>query len=122
MKRTTFSSLIILSIILLSATVAFSQGIKERMKERLPDIVELKNNDIIGENDLGYLEFVGNKKEKEDIVKAENNDRKKVYEAIARKQKATADIVGKRRAQQIAEKSNPGDWLKGENGKWYQKK
>lgn len=122
MKRTTFSSLIILSIILLSATVAFSQGIKERMKERLPDIVELKNNDIIGENDLGYLEFVGNKKEKEDIVKAENNDRKKVYEAIARKQKATADIVGKRRAQQIAEKSNPGNWLKGENGKWYQKK
>lgn len=123
MKKATFSSLmIIVSIILLFTTVAYSQGIKERMKERLPNIVELKNKSIVGENNLGYLEFVGDKKEKEEVVKAENKDRGKVYEAISRKQKTTANMVGKRRAQQIAEKSNPGNWLKGENGKWYQKK
>ena len=48
MKRSTLSSLmIILPIILLSATTVFSQDIKQRMKERLPIIVELKNKGIV---------------------------------------------------------------------------
>ncbi|MGD9162040.1 MAG: YdbL family protein [Desulfobacteraceae bacterium] len=123
MKRATFCSLMmIISVILLSATTAFSQGIKERIKERLPVIVELKNKGIVGENNLGFLEFVGNKKEKEDVVEAENNDRAKVYEAIAKKQNTTAQKVGERRAKQIVEKADPGEWLKDESGKWYQKK
>lgn len=125
MKKVILSSLIILSVILLSTTAVFSQGaneIKQRMKQRLPTIVELKNKGIIGENNLGYLEFVSGKKEKEDIVAAENRDREKVYEAIAKKQKTTAQKVGERRAIQIAEKADPGDWLKDKNGKWYQRK
>lgn len=126
MKRATFCSLImIISVILLSATFAYSQGakeIKERMKERLGTIIELKNKGIVGENNLGYLEFVGAKKELENLVDAENKDRTKVYEAIAKKQKTTAQKVGERRAIQIAEKAGPGDWLKDKNGKWYQKK
>ena len=122
MKRATFCSLImIISVILLSATAAFSQGIKERIKARLPVIVELKNKGIVGENSLGYLEFVGSKKDKEDVVEAENKDRTKVYEAIAKKQKTTAQKVGERRAIQIAEKADPGEWLKDKNGKWHQK-
>ncbi|MFC1840557.1 YdbL family protein [Thermodesulfobacteriota bacterium] len=122
MKRATLSSLmIILSIILLSSTVTFSQDIKERMKERLPVIVELKNKGIIGENSLGYLEFVGAARVKQDVVSAENKDREIVYKAIAGKQNTTAEKVGKRRAQQIAQKADPGDWLKNEKGKWYQK-
>ena len=124
MKRVTLSSLIILSIILLSATGVFSQGAKEiknRMKERLPAIVELKNKGIVGENNLGYLEFVGAKKEKEGMVAAENKDRAKVYEAIAKKQNTTAQKVGERRAIKIAEIADPGDWLKDRSGKWYQK-
>ena len=124
MKRVTLSSLIILSVILLSATIVFSQSakeIKQNMKERLPAIVELKNAGIVGENNLGYLEFVGAKKEKEDVVSAENKDRAKVYAAIAKKQNTTAQKVGERRAIQIAEKADPGDWLKDSSGKWYQK-
>ena len=124
MKRVTLSSLIILSVILLSATAGFSQGaneIKQRMKERLGTIVELKNMGIVGENNLGYLEFVGAKKEKEDVVDAENKDRAKVYAAIAKKQNTTPQKVGERRAIQIAEKAGPGDWLKNSSGKWYQK-
>ena len=126
MKKLTLCSLmIILSVIMLSATAAFSQGVKElkiRMKERLPLIVELKNKGIVGENNLGYLEFVGNKKEKEGVVEAENSDRAKVYKAIAIKQKTNPKKVGERRAIKIAENAGPGDWLKNENGKWYQKK
>lgn len=122
MKREIFGSLtIILSIILLSSTAAFSQDIKERMKERLPVIVELKGKGIIGENNLGYLEFIGAAREKQDVVRAENRDRELVYKAIAGKQDTTAEKVGKRRAQQIAEKADPGDWLKNEKGEWYRK-
>ncbi len=123
MKRSTLSSLmIILPIILLSAATGFSQDIKQRMKERLPLIVELKNKGIVGENSLGYLEFVGHIKEKEDVVSAENKDREKVYEAIAKGQNATVEKVGQIRAKQIAEKADPGDWLKDSSGNWHQKK
>ena len=109
------------SLLLLCSSNLFAQGIKERFTERLPVIVELKNAGIIGENNLGYLEFRGNEKKNEDVVNAENSDRKKVYEAIAKNENTTTEMVGKRRATQIAEKAEPGDWLKGENGKWYQK-
>ena len=122
MKRATLSSIIvILSVILLSASSAFTQDIKERMKDRLPVIIDLKNKGVIGENNLGYLEFVGTAREKQDVVRDENKDRETVYKAIAKKQNTTAEKVGKRRAQQIAKKADPGEWLKNEKGKWYQK-
>ena len=121
-KITSRLILFILSLILLlCSTNLFAQGIKERFTERLPVIVELKKGGIIGENNLGYLEFTGSERKKEDIVNAENSDRKKVYDAIAKNENTTVDLVGKRRAQQIAEKAEAGDWLKDENGKWYRK-
>ena len=42
---------------------------------------------------------------KKAVVNSENTDRKLVYEAIAKKQGTTADLVGQRRALQIAEES-----------------
>lgn len=110
-----------LSVILLSVSSAFTQDIKERMKDRLPVIIELKNKGVIGENNMGYLEFVGAAGEKQDVVRAENKDREAVYKAIAGKQNTTVEKVGKRRAQQIAKKADPGEWLKNEKGEWYQK-
>ena len=101
---------------------AFADDIKTRMKQRLPVIVELKTKGIVGENNAGYLEFIGKKKEKADIVAAENEDRKTVYEAIAQQQKTTAELVGKRRALQIAQKANPGEWVQDAGGNWIQKK
>ena len=91
------------------------------MKARLPIIVELKSQGIVGENLNGYLEFVGNSKVKEDVVAAENDDRLKVYTAIANQAGTTPEVVGKRRAIQIAEKASPGEWLQDADGKWYQK-
>ena len=120
-RITTRLALIVLPFILIFSSSMFAQGIKERFKERLPVIVELKKAGIVGENSLGYLEFRGAVKKNEDVVNAENSDRKKVYEAIAKRQNTTAELVGKRRALQIAEKADPGEWLKDENGKWHQK-
>lgn len=107
---------------LIAATTAMADDIKTRMKNRLPEIVELKAQGIVGENNRGYLEFIGGKKAKPDVVAAENEDRKAVYEAIAKQQGTTAELVGKRRALQIAQKADPGEWVQDANGNWIQKK
>lgn len=120
MKRIT--GVAVIFCLLVSTPVLFAQGIKERMKERLPFIVELKEKGIIGENFVGYLEFVTAKVESEEVVNSENEDRKSIYSFIAQKEGATIDLVGIRRAKQIAENAKPGEYLKGEDGKWYQKK
>jgi uncharacterized protein YdbL (DUF1318 family) len=100
---------------------AFADDIKTRMKQRLPVILELKSKGIVGENNAGYLEFIGTKREKADVVAAENKDRKTVYTAIAKQQGTTAELVGKRRALQIAKKADPGEWVQDASGKWIQK-
>ncbi|MGD9281988.1 MAG: DUF1318 domain-containing protein, partial [Desulfobacterales bacterium] len=54
----------------------FADDIKTRMKQRLPVIKELKTKGIVGENNAGYLDFIGAKRENADVVAAENKDRK----------------------------------------------
>jgi uncharacterized protein YdbL (DUF1318 family) len=113
---------LLLAGILVAGTSALAESIKSRMKKRLPAIVALKDKGIVGESNRGYLQFPGSVKQKEDIVNAENADRKKVYAAIAKQQGVTRTVVEKRRAVQIAQKAKPGHWLQDEAGKWYQKK
>ena len=96
-------------------------AIKVQMEKRLPLIVDLKSRGIVGEDKMGYLQFVGGKREKDDVVQAENQGRRKVYEVIAQKEGATLEQVGQRRALQIAGKARKGEWLQDQNGKWYQK-
>ena len=110
-----------LAAALVLSAPAFAQSLKQRMLDRLPAIVELKNKGIVGENNQGYLEFRGAKKEGEDVVRAENADRKAVYGAIAKKQGTTPQLVGQRRAQQIAREAEPGQWLQKPDGSWYRK-
>ena len=113
-------SVLILGL-LVTEVYSSSKEIKQRMIARLPTIKALKNKGIVGENNMGYLQFVGNKKENENVVNAENQDRKSVYEAIAQQQGTTVEVVGKHRAVQIANKAQAGEWLQDANGKWYQK-
>lgn len=95
--------------------------IKANMEKRLPDLLDLKSRGIIGENALGLLEFIVKNREKEDIVQAENQDRTRVYTAIAQKERVSVEQVGRRRALQIASKAKKGEWLQDQNGRWYQK-
>jgi len=115
--------LIILTVIVVPAVSAFAGAseIKARMKARLPVIKELKAKGVIGENNTGFLEFRGGNTEKQDLVAAENDDRKSVYNAIAKQQGAASEVVGKRRALQIAGKAKPGEWVQDDAGTWYQK-
>ena len=104
-----------------AGSTLFADDIKIRMKDRLPAILELKAKGIVGENNKGYLEFIGGKREKADVVAAENEDRTTVYAAIAKQQGTTIELVGKRRALQISQKADAGDWLQDADGNWYQK-
>lgn len=111
----------VLFALLVPVSSSFGDEIKDRMKERLTAINDLKAAGVIGENNMGYLEFRQTSAANEGLLTAENADRKTVYASIAQKQGATTDFVGKRRAMQIAEKADPGTWLQDETGKWYQK-
>jgi hypothetical protein len=111
---------VIAGVFLFSAS-ALGGDIKARMKARLPAIVQLKAAGIVGETNQGLLAFVGVETQQQDLVAAENEDRKTVYAAIAKRQGTTADVVAKRRALQNAERARPGEWLQDAAGKWYQK-
>ena len=107
-------------VLLLSAT-AFGSDIKTRMKERLPQIVELKAAGIIGENSQGFLAFVGSNHKGQAVVDAENRDRRQVYTAIAKQQGTTPELVGQRRALQLFSNAKAGEWLQKANGQWVRK-
>lgn len=97
-------------------------AIKGRMKDRLPVIKALKVKGLVGENNQGYLEFLGKGRENESVVAAENTDRKTVYEAIAAQQNVDIGVVERHRAAQLRENAEAGMWLEDANGNWYRKK
>ncbi|MFO7963382.1 MAG: YdbL family protein [Desulfobacterales bacterium] len=126
MKMRVFSTVLFILLVLgfMAQANAFAGAadIKQRMLERLPTILALKNDGIVGENNSGYLEYLTDKKPKQEVVAAENADRRRVYQAIAEQQGTTAEVVGARRAMQIAQTAQPGEWLQDPGGNWYQKK
>jgi uncharacterized protein YdbL (DUF1318 family) len=124
MKQRTLMKILIFLVIgfFVLGVSASADDIKTRMKKRLPVIRELKAKGIVGEDNKGYLQFVGEQKTKTDVVAAENKDRKTVYAAIAKQQATTAELVGKRRALQISQKAGPGEWVQDASGKWNKKK
>jgi len=125
-KYSIFYAIITLLVLAVFSTegmcFAGADDIKARMQERLPTIVQMKADNIIGENNKGFLEFVpGASARMEEVVIAENKDRQTVYNAIAKQQGTAAELVAERRAIQIAEKAGPGEWLQDGSGKWYKK-
>ncbi len=107
--------------ILAASTTLHADDIKTRMHERLPIIVDLKARGVVGENNQGYLEMLGGQTEQQEVVAAENRDRRLIYEQLARQTNTSVQVVGQRRAIQLAERAPPGEWLQDANGNWYQK-
>lgn len=112
---------LIITLLFFTSSLCYAGGIQDRMKARIPAITALKNKGVVGEDNKGFLAYVGSTKENPKLVNAENSDRKKVYQAIAKKTKGDAAVVGQRRAAQIAEKSAKGHWYQDKAGKWQQK-
>ena len=120
-KRNWLIPAILVAGLLCFTNAAWCDGIKERMKARLPQLIELKAAGIIGETSQGFLAFVGADQTGKALIDAENRDRLAVYQAIAQQQGTTPAVVGQRRALQIAENAQSGEWLQDASGKWYRK-
>ena len=120
-KQLTAMIALVLMGVLVAAGPVLSQDIRERMKERLPVIAELKKQGILGENNRGYLEFVGSQKSHEDLINQENQDRKTIYSQIAAQQNTELAVVEKNRALQLAERAAPGTFVQLPDGIWVQK-
>jgi hypothetical protein len=104
---------------------AESAELKARFLQRKPLLEQMKSQELVGENNLGFVAFrseAGKSEENVRTVQAENEDRKTVYAEIAVKVNASVEEVGKRRAAQIAAAAAAGHWLQGADGNWYQKK
>ncbi|MGA7278905.1 MAG: DUF1318 domain-containing protein [Desulfocapsaceae bacterium] len=115
----------IISIFIISFLSAGEQAaadsVKDRMLARIPAINALKDKGLIGENNRGFLEYRTGEKPQQDMVNAENQDRKTVYQSIAQSQKVDAVLVGQRRANQIAANGVKGHWFQNADGSWYKK-
>ncbi len=112
---------LLLGTLVVLVGAAWGQDIKARMHGRLPAIKALKAAGIVGENNQGYLAVLKQAGDKKALIDAENQDRRMVYEAIAKQQKTTPDLVGRRRAMQIAEKADPGTMVQDAKGNWVRK-
>ena len=114
--------LIVLMIIAILATAGqtWAGGEKERMRERLPAVKALKADGVVGENNQGYL-TIHKETTMKALIDAENKDRQAIYTAIAKQQGTTPELVGQRRAIQVAKKAAPGTLVQGPKGKWFKR-
>jgi uncharacterized protein len=103
---------------LLAADVA---GAKDRMRQRVPAIDQLKLGEVVGENNRGYLELRQQEGNAASVVQAENADRAVVFQDTANRTGSTADAVGRTFAKQVAAASAPGVWIQREDGSWSKK-
>jgi uncharacterized protein YdbL (DUF1318 family) len=92
-----------------------------RFAARLPQIKELKAKGIVGEDAKGFIQFVGEGKEGEQLIATENSDRKIVFERVAKRQGCTPEKAGQLKAERSAREALPGEYLQDASGKWSKK-
>jgi uncharacterized protein len=103
------------------STVMAEPDLTTRMSDRRGVIEQLKAEGLVGENNKGYLEFVGSTKKNEDLVAAQNADRKVGYQLVADKQGVAVEQISAVRASYYAKKAEKGEWYQDSSGKWIQK-
>lgn len=122
MKSRTFCAFALLAILGFAApaTVRAQDAVlKQRFAQRLPAVDNLKQRQVVGETNTGFLEVRGQATpDEERVVTEENADRAEAYRAIARSLETTPEAVGKARAKQIASASARGVLVQDENGRW----
>lgn len=97
-------------------------AIRARMEQRISDVNAIKNKGVAGENNRGYLEARGAPASADQqVMQAENADRRQVYAAIAAETGSSTDEVGRQRAVQLAGLARPGQWVQGADGSWRKK-
>ncbi len=120
-----------LGIMVGSADGETRDQLKKKFEKRLGKLQEYKSANKVGETSKGYVEALDKKylkdKDFKKLVDAENADRKKLYEIIAKEQstdkkKMTVAEVGKQNAIVKFKKAGAAEYFKGKDGKWRTKK
>lgn len=115
----------LLAALCLLVVPVFAQNateLRERMAQRLSTIDALKAQEVIGENNRGFVEVRGSgSAAAASVVAEENHDREAVYALIAKQTGASPDSVAQARARQIAANSRGGVWVQDESGQWKKK-
>ena len=112
---------LLVSLCLCVASTAAFAGIKERMRERLPVIADLKSKGLIGENNRGYLGYVTPARPSQALIQGENKDRKAIYSYLAEQQNTTLEVVEQIQAKRKAERAKPGEYIQNPDGTWVKK-
>jgi uncharacterized protein YdbL (DUF1318 family) len=109
--------------------------LKERMKQRYPELERLRDAEKAGETYFGLIEVVNASQAKEKVdpadpksttiaalLEAENKDRMALFELLAADLKLTAGEIGKQNGVRRLEKAKDNHWFKLDDGRWVQKK
>lgn len=120
-------SLILLSCLsfLLVPFVQADSSFASTMKERLPEVIQAKGEESVGEGVDGFLHIRTDdaSAELKKMVAAENKDRKALFASIANKTegKAEASDVAAKFAKAMVGKGKKGHWFRSSKGTWKQK-
>lgn len=92
-------------------------------KSRFSQLEAYKASGVIGENNRGYVELLGNDPQAADVVQGENRDRKIIYQTIAEQNGIASqmDVIEKVFAQVQHEKAQAGYKIQSANGAWVTK-
>jgi uncharacterized protein YdbL (DUF1318 family) len=118
----------------MNATAAAPQSraeLKDRFEQRYPELNRLKNQGKVGETTNGFVEPVKKdselEKEAQELIKVENADRRKLYDAISAKlvkegKNVSPDKVAERNARRNYMNAKGSDFLKSKDGVWVQRR
>ena len=92
-------------------------------RERYEQLAAFKKQGIIGENNKGYVEVISSNGEARTLAEAENQDRKMIYETIARQNNLGGALatIEKVFAEEQRERASSGDMIQTEDGRWVKK-
>ena len=114
---------LILSLVFsVSGNMAFAD-FASRMKERLPSLVQAKDQGKVGEGTDGFVYVRESDSEKiKKMVAAENEDRKILFKAMSSKTGGSVDEVANKFSKALVKKSKKGHWFRKSSGEWIQRK
>lgn len=107
MKANVIRVMCVVMALTLTAISETMEEIKERRKARQEQVQALVTAGDATENDNGYLDAKeGLDEKKQAVIKAENEDRKKGYEIIAKSNGKTVEEIGKLAAKKIKKQAS----------------
>ena len=94
-----------------------------RMKDRLPALVQAKDQGVVGEGTDGFVYVRESGSEKiAKMVADENEDRKILFKAMSSKTGGSVEEVANKFSKALVLKSKKGHWCRRSSGEWMQRK